>query len=34
MKRHISADMAAIIIAGASIMGLLLGVALGLNSLV
>lgn len=34
MKRHISADMAAIIIAGASIMGLLIGVALGLNSLV
>ncbi len=34
MKRHISADMAAIIIAGASIKGLLIGVALGLNSLV
>ncbi len=34
MKRHISADLAAIIIAGASIMGLLIGVALGLNSLV
>ncbi len=34
MKRHISADMAAIIIAGSSIMGLLIGVALGLNSLV
>lgn len=34
MKRHISADLAAIIIAGASIMGLLIGVVLGLNSLV
>lgn len=34
MKRHISADMAAIIIAGGSIIGLLLGVALGLYSLV
>lgn len=34
MKRNISADMAAIMIAGASIMGLLIGVALGLNSLV
>ncbi len=34
MKRHISADMAAIIIAGASIIGLLIGVALGLYSLV
>lgn len=34
MKRHISADMAAIIIAGLSIMGLLIGVALGLYSLV
>lgn len=34
MKRHISADTAAIIIAGSSIMGLLIGVALGLYSLV
>lgn len=34
MKRQISADMAAIIIAGLSIMGLLIGVALGLYSLV
>lgn len=34
MKRHISADMAAIMITGASIFGLLMGVALGLNSLV
>lgn len=34
MKRYISADMAAIIIAGATIIGLLIGVALGLYSLV
>lgn len=34
MKRHISADMAAIMIAGACIVGLLIGVALGLYSLV
>lgn len=34
MQRHISADMAAIMIAGASIMGLLIGVALGLYSLI
>lgn len=33
MKRHISADMAAIMITGASIFGLLIGVALGLLSL-
>ncbi len=34
MKRHISAGMAAIMITGASIIGLLIGVALGLYSLV
>lgn len=34
MKRHISADMAAVMITGASIIGLLIGVALGLYSLV
>ncbi len=34
MKRYISADMAAIIITGAIIIGLLIGVALGLYSLV
>lgn len=34
MQRHISADMAAIMITGASIIGLLIGVALGLYSLV
>lgn len=34
MKRHISADMAAIMITGVSIIGLLIGVALGLYSLV
>ena len=34
MKRKISADMAAIVIAGACIVGLLIGVALGLSSLV
>ncbi len=33
MKRHISADMAAIMIAGACIVGLFIGVALGLLSL-
>lgn len=33
MKRKISADMAAIIIAGSSIFGLLIGVGLGLWSL-
>lgn len=33
MKRYISADMAAIMIAGACIVGLLIGVALGLLSL-
>ncbi|CYU27322.1 Uncharacterised protein [Streptococcus suis] len=34
MKRYISADMAAIMITGATIFGLLIGVALGLYSLV
>ncbi|AER21114.1 hypothetical protein SSUST1_0728 [Streptococcus suis ST1] len=34
MKRYISADMAAIMITGAIIIGLLIGVALGLYSLV
>lgn len=34
MKRNISVDMAAIMIAGACIVGLLIGVALGLYSLV
>lgn len=34
MKRRISADMAAIMISGACIVGLLIGVALGLYSLV
>lgn len=34
MKRYISADMAAIMITGAIIIGLLTGVALGLYSLV
>lgn len=34
MKRYISADMVAIMIAGACIVGLLIGVALGLYSLV
>ncbi len=34
MKRHISADMAAIMITGATIFGLLIGVTLGLYSLV
>ncbi len=33
MKRYISADMAAIMITGAIIVGLLIGVALGLLSL-
>lgn len=33
MKRHISADMAAIMITGATIFGLLIGVALRLLSL-
>lgn len=33
MKRHISADMAAIMITGATIFGLLIGVALGLWNL-
>ncbi len=32
MKRYISADMAAIMITGACIVGLLIGVALGLYS--
>lgn len=34
MKRYISADMAVIMITGAIIIGLLIGVALGLYSLV
>ncbi len=34
MKRYISADMVAIMITGAIIIGLLIGVALGLYSLV
>lgn len=34
MKRNISADMAAIMITGSIIIGLLIGVALGLYSLV
>lgn len=34
MKRNVSADMAAIMITGAIIFGLLIGVALGLYSLV
>lgn len=34
MKRNVSADMAAITITGAIIFGLLIGVALGLYSLV
>ncbi len=34
MKRNISADVAAIVITGACIVGLLIGVALGLYSLV
>lgn len=34
MKRHISSDMAAIMITGATIFGLLIGVALGLYNLV
>lgn len=33
MKRHISADLAAIMITGATIFGLLIGVALGLWNL-